>query len=1054
MVCNSTSRKTKRAKTKAPASSIAVASTASTTTSVPAPELATRTRRRTRSSILLLRVGGALLQSSRPRLPRKALAKSGGEGNGSEDNEEEEGEEGSEGDDEGIDGDYEEEERDGGVKANEDVNLKDVNIDQTQGINAAAVKEEIYYSDSDPEATIPDIYGDDSDDESEDDDATGGDALPDLLADETYHPEHPTVRKHINELFEKTLTASVNPPINAPQLVDRLVRQHLPQFWRHRIQDTKLNKHKNMKCPNDRPRSLAILSTCVECGFKFYKQPLYDETQRERHCQRWKRDQDTNTKPRTGREPSRKRKPLFGAEYFRRRQGMSSSPTPLSGPGAHDNSGLTATELDNILNNNRRSTRFDGNLDHIGLKEEKHDEDCFHNRASAKSNAKKLYLGWGLVLGHDHVTTPVSRKVSLSSSYSAASTSTDTTSTSRSSPPAISTSLADPLIDDEAPPVLPDSDCLLYPSRSLMASFCHLIPRGLVLSTNMLRKLFTYFVWHPWFDCHLQAITIRRAYSELWPLFLLMDEDEEVEDEEEAEFRKQMNALTRATRQAAQERKRLEMQANPQTGSKRKANDMTGCRKKTKHNDGNGANKKDKGKRKRKAKKGRLVADEDDASPPKVRKPRTVEELAEFERTRLISLQARFTTSFKNGLSIHGIHSASFYPSMNTRARMARQKRRGWTLFWALPHSLVPGSIPSRPYIIEDDNDGEGYNRLDCNEKELFARRKVHCYIADVDEKARTTASGIVHPKTLFPELSENAILRLTNHQLTQPNCADALSRLAVRLYSWFRRAHRRRVRQGFILPEYMEIRPPKIKPKRKTKTQPKPMPKCKPRPRARVMAKTKTKANTGTLNDMLVPDSIPEEQAAIVDIEDEESINTVELVNYLTRPRNGVLVPGGNSAFSSAQRSLTGMVRRQSPRGLSRRLDMQAFDASSSPWTTASSTAERVCRSETFMTNLTSLAEHNANSAAQTTLGYHDERQLFGLMFDDMLDNPLEHSDSYGWSLEYRAESAIPNDLTTIDLGEIEVDMGCFEDGQGISNEIISMFSDEHNGEDRAAKE
>ncbi|KAF9562420.1 hypothetical protein EC968_005244 [Mortierella alpina] len=976
----------------------------------------------------------------------------------SEDREEEEDEEeaengsekGSEGDDEELDGDYDDEEnndsddeRRGGIRIGGDGNMENISNDsdsgsgatdqnngnergnhhdqtqtQTQSTNATAVEDEIYYSDSDPEATFPDVYGVDSDGDGEggDDDANGDGPLPDLLPDDVYHPEHPTVRQHINELFQATLTASANPPMGAPQLVDRLVRQHLPQFWRHRFQDTNLNKHKDMTCPNGRPRSLAILSICVECGFKFCKQPLYDATQRERHWQRWKRARAT--KWATGRRPPRKRKPLFGAEYFKRRQGMSSSSGPSSGPGKYDNSGLTATEIDNILNNNRRSTRFDGNLDHIGLKEEHHDEDCLHNRASAKSKAKKIYMGWGLVPGHDHDASLPYHQVPPTPLYSAASTSADDTATSLLSLPEIATSFADPPIEDESTFFLPKSDCLLYPSRSLMASFCHLIPRGLVLSSNMLRKLFTYFVWHPWFDCHLQAITIRTAYSELWPLFLLRDEDAEVDDEEEDEFRKQMNALTRAKRQAAQERKTLELQADPQAGSKRKSEGKTESKKKIKLNDGNGteANKKGKGKRKRKNNRW-PVSDDDETTPPKpkIRKPRTTEELAGFERARLISLQARFTTSFNNGLSIHGIRCMSVYPSTKTRARVARQKRKGWTVFWTFPPSPAPavGSTASQPYVIDDDQDGEGGNIHHdyCDEKDLFARRKVHCYIADVSETTRTTTSGIVHPETLFPELPDDAVLRLTNHPLTQPDREDALSRLAARLSSWFRRAHRRRVKQGFILPEYMELRPPKVKPKRKTKTQFGPRPKCKPRPRVKVMAKakTKTKTNTSTLNDSMVSNSFTVERD--VAVEPDEPINAVELVNYLTQPWS---------------------FRGQTTRGL---------DASSLSLTAAaSSTTQLNNNSEASMASFNPLVVHNSDSVMPSTLGYRDERQLYGLMFDDMLDNPLDRPDSQGWPSGYGADLTIPNYLMALDIEEMDVDKGCFE----IAHEVY----DEHDGE------
>ncbi|KAF9954049.1 hypothetical protein BGZ70_010681 [Mortierella alpina] len=1070
MARNSKSRKNKRA-TEPPGSSLHAGSTASTNSSVPSPApVARHSRRLTRSSMHVLRVGGGPYLSSRPRLPRKALAKSGNcAGSDSEDNEEEGDEEeeeteseienGFSGDNEHMGDDYEEEERDdsddktGGetTSMSRDVNMDDTsndpdpgsrttdqnheseqrnNREQAQGAPAAAVEDEIYYSDSDPEATIPDVYGVDSDDdgdgESGDVAANDDDAFPDLLPADTYHPEHPTVRQHIDELFQKTLTVSANPPINAPQLVDRLVRQHLPQFWRHRFQDIKLNQHKNTDCHNKRPRSLAILSMCVECGHKFCKQPLYDDSQRERHWRRWKRARAT--KRITGRKPPRKRKSLFGADYFHRRQGLSSVSSSGSDSGKCDNSELTAIELDNILNNNRRSLRYDGNLDHIGLKEEKHSDHCLHNQASAKLSTKKIYMGWGLVPGHDHPMTPRDHRGPLTS---AASASSGITVTSLSSLPETSTPCADPLTEEELTSLLPESDCLLYPSRSLMASFCHLIPRGLVFSNNMLRKLFTYFVWHPWFDCHLQAITIRRAYSELWPIFLLRDEDAEVDDEEEAEFRRQMNAFTRTTRQAAHERRKLKLQAEPQTGSKRKSNDTTGTKtkKKTRLNDGTAAN--TKGKRKCKKSESHPVSDDDEPTPPvpKIRKPRTAEELLGFERSRLISLEARFTTSFNNGVSIHGICPMRMYPSMNTKVRLARQIRKGWTVYWTLPSSPTPGSIPSQPYVTDDDDDDDddddsGDNKHHgSDEKQLFARRKVHYYIVDIEEKYRTTASGIVHPETLFPELPEEAVLRLTNHPLTQPDRKDALSRLAARLSSWFRRAHRQRTRQGFVLPEYMKLRPPKAKPERKIKTQLKSKPKRKPAPKAR--DKTKTKANaSSTLDISVVPESNPEVQAASVD--PEGSIGAVELVNYLTQPWSDILAPCENSSSLSCEGSLGGVVRKQSPRGLNTaRLDLQALDTSSLPLTTVSTTVQR-----------DSLKARNVDSARQSALDDYDERQLYGLMFDDILDSPFDRSDPFGWSSGYGSDLAIPNVLMALDMGETDVDMGCFQDAQRVSDE------------------
>ncbi|KAG0204047.1 hypothetical protein BGX28_003888 [Mortierella sp. GBA30] len=961
----------------------------------------------------------------------------------------------------------EEEEEESNDYKKEDGSDGSANNGRYQSKSAEVFVEELYYSDSDPDANVPDFYDDDSDEDKDSSSIPDEGPLPDLIPDTGYHPELPAVREHINMLFLQTLTSTSistsSTPISAPQLVDQLVRQHLPQLWRYRARDKVLNNNKDSQSLNGRPRPLAMISTCVECGFRFHKQPLYDEPQRERNVkrklgQRMKMtsesriDQKANTK--SSRNPARDRRPLFSAEYY---LGRESNPSGSStAERQRDNSELTLAELDNILNNNRRSLRYDGNLDYIGIKEERHGAKCALNKASAISKAKKIYVGWDLVPGHDHSTTLCCPTLLASSSVSAASSHA-------------SFSWTDTNTSEAA--VAADSGSHLYPSRSLMASFSHLLPRSLVLSQNMIRKLFTYFIWHPWFDCDLQAITIRRAYSELWPLFLLRDEDDEVLDEEEDEFRKRVNTRQRNQRREAQLRKRLqraEDEAGQRTGNKSRFEKLTTCvEKKSKRNDGTDDDKKEKNKDRQTNDSSNLIM---------VRRPRTEADRIAFERGRLMSLQSRFTTAFTNGLYIHGVYREGVYPSMPARARIARQVLKGWTLFATLPRAPLAGYSLDQPYEIDDSDNNASDNEY-IDERVLCAKRKIYYYTADADETARTTESGDLLPETFFPDLAPDSVLSLTNHALTHPDREDALTLLTMRLRRWFRKAHRRRVRQGFILPEYMLPHRPRSTKASKAKgnlqanTTAESKPKFNPKPKAKTgiqtisRAKPMTEPTTETkaaaiatssafskpaLNAAQEPSTTA---AAVLSYDDGIIIDPGEFMTYLTQPWENTM----DQAFASISTNIwiedtskkssspllgdlsTMFVYMPPPSSLETNLWLQTQMPGSDPSEIVLGSTSSTSGTLALSVPKTSIqTDHLSNTSTIDSLDQPmldlNVGQIFGLRHADLLNDgpPLDLSSVYIWSSSGLSSntSAFSGDVAIVEqLGEwdMEVDMDDF---------------------------
>jgi len=372
------------------------------------------------------------------------------------------------------------------------------------------------------------------------------------LHEDILHVTSIEIRHQINELYLPRSGASSMQyqqlvPANIQELADILIRRFLPRFWFDRTQDPKLSQNRNRPCDNKQPHAHAVLSTCVECGYRFHKQLIYDGPATERQTERdarvkFKADA-TATFTSASRSEARggehsdetmarkvtlkkcKRAPVIKRED---RVGPGSSKSPMfSIP--RDLSAATVNIQ--VLNRNRGRLDYDGNLDHVGTKENDHlSLDCPLNRTGlisdtirplaamkVKSKATKLHVGWNVVPGHDFssLIDPLTRfrygNTDRQAVYNGLHQS------QQRDDRLFLTSVSDQGSNSE-------SFTSYYPTRSLMASFVHLLPRDVQLTTNQLRKLFTYFLWHPWFDSDLQAITLRASYHELWALFLVLDE--------------------------------------------------------------------------------------------------------------------------------------------------------------------------------------------------------------------------------------------------------------------------------------------------------------------------------------------------------------------------------------------------------------------------------------------------------------------------------------------------------------------------------------------------
>ncbi|KAF9438033.1 hypothetical protein BGZ76_010082 [Entomortierella beljakovae] len=541
--------------------------------------------------------------------------------------------------------------------------------------------------------------------------------FPNVMPDEQYHPEHPFVRSRVDGLYYELCgprqlsmpnsTSSATSPrklSNIQQLVDTLIQTHLPQFWHHREQDKNLNRFSGLTAQNSRPHQNALFVTCVDCGYKFHKQPLYESPATERHNQKKARElanRDIEINDRR-RSPWKERKPIKAVDLFQR----------LNGEPIRSDS-FSQSEIQDILNNNRKSKSYDGNMDYIGLKEEGHPADCPRNRAS-KKHGTKLHFGWELVLGHDHSHIPTFPR---------------------------------PMIHK-----IPEKRSAYYPARSLMASFTHILPRGQTLSQNQIRKLFAYFIWHRWFDCDLQAMTLRKAYTELWPLFMLRDEEPELTSQDITNFRSSGPSKKRVAKAQLRADNRGNVYPNKNTLSSLKSE----------YNETSSSDRSD-------------FLDKHDLTPV---------ERAARERSRLLSMEQRCTTLLNIGLMNHGVDTESRHLSVQERVRRDKEVGKGWVLGYS-------EHLRNDVHNLEDtscNNDGRKSNSVGAHKVKVA--HKIHEYTA----RAKDTPTSGNNP----------LVQRLTNPEFTRPNEPDALEALTRRLNQLSKRADARRQQLGFALPEYM----------------------------------------------------------------------------------------------------------------------------------------------------------------------------------------------------------------------------------------------------------
>ncbi|KAG9060922.1 hypothetical protein KI688_007879 [Linnemannia hyalina] len=624
-----------------------------------------------------------------------------------------------------------------------------------------------------------------------------------------YHPEHFIVRERINDMYrllahnenflDETPPSSPTSPLSASRilalsqalslagrslntvsdLMDLLVRTYLPQFWLYRAKNKHLNRFARKQPKNPRPRESTLLATCVDCGFKFEKTPVFAPPATVRKVDNEKRAVD-NKKQGRGSKNTRaaaKERALISATFLRKYY-----QDRFPGAGIHYwNSHLTPQDVDDIFNNNRQEDDYDGNLDHFGLKEEGHHVDCPTNFYSTSEKATKLHFGWDLAVGYQHSGVPRFPNPQRTAPpppppspcppqphcHSLAPPGMPTPSPSpRSSPPRTPKpgSGTPPPQHQQHPHSRPHT---YYPSRSLMASFCHLLPRDLDLTTNDLRKLFTYFVWHPWFDCDFQAITIRRGYEELWPLFLLRDEDDEVTEQEKQVENGNIFEIKKKKRLEAALRK-LETKKN---GSKSAS------------------------KRKQKL-----------PMAPKAPEPPLTPAYIEYKRQ--TQMETRFTTSFERGLSNHGVIRTIRNRSLEEYTRVARQVRWGWVfgprlrqhqsqdlgqnqdLGQDLGHTAA--TTPAAPHITHF-------------EKNPTYPGSIHIFTANDRTLVEKGGKLYFEPDEWYPV---EEIPRFQNTAWTRPERADALDRLKREVKEWWNRdAEVQRKKLGFMLPEFARVR-------------------------------------------------------------------------------------------------------------------------------------------------------------------------------------------------------------------------------------------------------
>ncbi|KAI1314782.1 hypothetical protein EDD11_001710 [Mortierella claussenii] len=590
------------------------------------------------------------------------------------------------------------------------------------------------------------------------------------LSEKDYSPNHPIVRKAIKAQYQDL---RVNRGESDQVLIDRLIQDHLPYFWRLREQqfgghqihqkgnlpeadtsdivdddhgkDHQDSGQTDIQTQNRRPKVKATLTTCVECGFLLHKQLLYEQPALDRQLGR----EDLAARRTKGESAPEKRAlwrergELMTQALFERRGDPTADGRAF---GAADNSYFSMEDIDNVLNNNLRAKGYDGNVDHIGLKQEGHGDitkwagknSGIHHSGTEFGpercgKGRKLHIGWQIVLGYDHSSLPCGPAAATSPSF--------VNGTVNSRPPVFNT------VHPQVSVAL--TGRVSYPARSLMAAFTHILPNDCIFTQNQLRKLFTYFLWHPWFDTDLQAITIRSAYEPLWPMFVLRDED----DKPELKTGQRRGALARGNQMRKEGKGDDEDMETRRPSSKNKKVKIVNINL-TKLFQGWAF---------------QLRAAKDDSA----------------ERRRLLMVEQRFTTAFNNSLRRHGVDVGRRLLEKLEPLRLQQQRERGW-LFKPSDHIDLNGQmILPKGFIPTVDQ----ARAIKDTVPRINTMRRIFIYSLPSigDSKTQTV-------------VADDAL----NRAFTQPSAPDALLRLQRRFRQLARRARERRQAQGFIVPEYM----------------------------------------------------------------------------------------------------------------------------------------------------------------------------------------------------------------------------------------------------------
>ncbi|KAG0257541.1 hypothetical protein BG011_003900 [Mortierella polycephala] len=661
---------------------------------------------------------------------------------------------------------------------------------------------------SDPEEHGWDELGSESDD-SEPEDLNECD-----IPDNEYDPDLEIVRERIQALYRpfmvKLLPAPNDPVVPEPemtvrQLVNRLVRFHLPQFWRSRtkLQGKICAMHRSS---NTKPNEDSMLVTCVDCGFKFRKTLQNNEPSRDRLFMRTKVKPEKGTLSRRDPRPTKLSKAVKLFQDRIRR-------------GLTDNAHFSRTDFDKALNDNRHKRRYDGNHDFLGVKQD-HSDFCPRNEIQM---ARKLHHGWEVILGHDHAKIPVfpmdppaepqEPRLAPNVYFPLA--------VGISLPPTKEgpedTDMNNPLEDLQNSPY--------YPARSLMAAFAHILPRYIELRQNQIQKLFVYFVWHPWFDCDLQAMTIRKGYQELWPLYLIRDEDANTEATEEELQRYSL----KTKRPVKKERPCRKCQC--QCKGKCRGPCVCQC----------------KAKRRKCRCRGQCIVQEEQAAckdekkKPKVfkceckclckthrriiqedevRRARTSEESIGFVVKKFEMLETRFMTDLSRGMRTYDFKHASDDRTLEELARISREAARGWFLG---PETQYTPKISKRLEVYwfplpeycnlsENIDIGEAAkdDKADETDEADEASEADEVDESMTEDENPTSDEPKKKPRKKKPKRNPCMFtLRLKNPDIMRPESGRTiLGAVRLRVRRWFRRAYRRRMLLGFVFPEYMKISP------------------------------------------------------------------------------------------------------------------------------------------------------------------------------------------------------------------------------------------------------